>query len=324
MKNLILLILLVPTIAIGQGIALRATNGIGSTATIYNSLRVNNGYLLINGGTATGELDFETQGANAGTNSFISSQNFLAVSIGVGLAYGAQPHFYSNRVESQKFAQYGGFGAPFTTAFFGNGGGLSNAVALTAGANMTITSPDNGRTFNLVAAAGSGIPTDTGTGTNTLFWSTALAPQTYSLRTFSCDLLSDGGIGSINWRIRQAYSSNGLVSIDWSQTNQVRMTNIAVAGNAYLSNGVASFSANKVALFPIAVGASPFSWTNTIATNSVTVTIGAGIVTAVSVNGTSLASGLTFTGLTPTPPLQPGEWVTVTYSSTPTMFGKPF
>jgi hypothetical protein len=49
--------------------------------------------------------------------------------------------------------------------------------------------------------------------------------------------------------------------------------------------------------------------------------ISGGIVTAISINSTSIASGLTLTSLTPIP-LQAGETVTVTYSSAPAMYYK--
>lgn len=67
----------------------------------------------------------------------------------------------------------------------------------------------------------------------------------------------------------------------------------------------------------ISVGSSPFSYTSSQPEN-IHVYIGGGIVTAISKNGTSIASGLTLTGLSSVD-LQNGETVTVTYTSIPTM-----
>lgn len=82
-------------------------------------------------------------------------------------------------------------------------------------------------------------------------------------------------------------------------------------------HGVYSSSSNQLALSSIAVGASPFSWTNTT-TKNVFAFVGGGTVTDIAINGTA-------TAMTQGPaPLQPGEWTTVTYAVAPTMTWKPF
>lgn len=96
----------------------------------------------------------------------------------------------------------------------------------------------------------------------------------------------------------------------------------AVFTNLWVSNGITSTARNGLAPISISPGASPFSYTST-ATNNITVFISGGIVTAISINGTSIASGLTLTSVTPIV-LQTNETLTVTYSSAPTMFYKPF
>ena len=87
------------------------------------------------------------------------------------------------------------------------------------------------------------------------------------------------------------------------------------------TNGFVSFSKNKAALNPIVPTGSPFNFTNTTTTNNINMFISGGTVSQIALNGTTIASELS--GIA-TIPLQPGEWVTVTYGSTPTMHWKPF
>lgn len=87
------------------------------------------------------------------------------------------------------------------------------------------------------------------------------------------------------------------------------------------TGGLASLKLNGGAPNSISVTGSPFTFTCPAQYN-VEVFVGGGIVTAISVNGGSVASGLTFTGMT-TVNLQTNETVTVTYSSAPTMKWKP-
>jgi hypothetical protein len=95
-----------------------------------------------------------------------------------------------------------------------------------------------------------------------------------------------------------------------------------VASNRVTTNGgFASLKLNTAAPNTITVGASPFTFTCPAQYN-VEVTIGGGIVTALSVNGSSVASGLTLTGVSSFD-IQTNETLTVTYSSTPTMKWKP-
>lgn len=89
-------------------------------------------------------------------------------------------------------------------------------------------------------------------------------------------------------------------------------------GTVVAGVGLQTSSRNKLALLSIAVGASPFSFTNSFVTNNMQVFIGGGTVTQIAINGSNTA----MTQSAPT--LQPGEWTTVTYSVTPTMTWKPF
>lgn len=101
-----------------------------------------------------------------------------------------------------------------------------------------------------------------------------------------------------------------------SSLTSAGVTNLWV-GEIIATNGVASYKGNAAAPVNITAGASPFTYTSTNRVK-IEVYIGGGIVTALAKNGTTIASGLTLTGLS-TVLLQTNETVTVTYSSTPTM-----
>jgi len=134
-------------------------------------------------------------------------------------------------------------------------------------------------------------------------------------------LLNGAGVETILLRgdtgLAQVSSLIASVNITASGTLIVKDT-----GSTILTNSAASYRSNLLAATSISVGASPFNWTNT-QTYNVNAFIGGGIVSAVSFNGGSVASGLTFTGIAAIP-LQPNEYVTVTYSSAPTMNWHPW
>lgn len=95
------------------------------------------------------------------------------------------------------------------------------------------------------------------------------------------------------------------------------------------TNGVVSNSRLLLAPVVISVTGSPFNFTNSSAggaggTNNVFVFVdGSGVTGSVGLNGTTIFSSLA--GADATVPLQPGEYVTVTYSiGTPVMKWKPF
>jgi len=96
------------------------------------------------------------------------------------------------------------------------------------------------------------------------------------------------------------------------------------AGLVKGTNGLATFSRNKLAPLAIAVGASPFSFTNSFGTNNITIYVdGAGVTGSVGINGATVFSALAGADLPLT--IQPGEWITVTYTiGTPVMNWKPF
>ena len=113
-----------------------------------------------------------------------------------------------------------------------------------------------------------------------------------------------------------------------SPTN-ITVLNVYASGTAVATNGVVSNSRRLLAPVSISVTGSPFNWTNSSAggtggTNNVFVFIdGSGVTGSVGLNGTTIFSALV--GADATVPLQPGEYVTVTYSiGTPVMTWKPF
>lgn len=84
---------------------------------------------------------------------------------------------------------------------------------------------------------------------------------------------------------------------------------------------ISTMASNRIALGNINVGPSPFQMTNPFPFTAV-LFIGGGTLTAFGVNGTAVAAGLSYTGIT-TVILQPGEWATITYSAAPTVKWKP-
>ena len=72
----------------------------------------------------------------------------------------------------------------------------------------------------------------------------------------------------------------------------------------------------------ISVGSSPFNFTNTSGVN-IFIFVSGGIVSSVAINGGVITPVLTLTSAT-TAPLQPNEYVTVTYTSVPMMKYKPY
>lgn len=112
-------------------------------------------------------------------------------------------------------------------------------------------------------------------------------------------------------------------------TITIQNNNVIVGGTLTATNGVVSSSRNLLAPVAITVTASPFNFTNSAAggtggTNNVYVFVdGSGVTGSVAINGTTIFSALA--GADATVPLQPGEYITVTYSiGTPVMKWKPF
>ena len=115
-------------------------------------------------------------------------------------------------------------------------------------------------------------------------------------------------------------------------TNLDCSINGTFGGTLTTMNGAASNSRRLLAPVSITVSSTPFTFynsytngvNNTGGTNNIYVFVdGSGVTGSVALNGTTIFSALT--GADATVPLQPGEYVTVTYSiGTPVMTWKPF
>ncbi len=105
----------------------------------------------------------------------------------------------------------------------------------------------------------------------------------------------------------------------------INQTNAAfpldTTGVVAATGGFHSTKSNLSGPTTISVGASPFSWTNTVADN-LFVFVAGGTASEIDINGTALGLGLSLTGLE-TIPLQTNEIVTITYTIAPTMKWKP-
>ena len=99
---------------------------------------------------------------------------------------------------------------------------------------------------------------------------------------------------------------------------------ITASNTITATNGFVSLSCNLLAPVAISVTGSPFNFTNSFSTNNIYVFVdGSGVTGSVALNGTTIFSALV--GADATIPLQPQEYVTVTYSvGTPVMKWKPF
>jgi hypothetical protein len=135
---------------------------------------------------------------------------------------------------------------------------------------------------------------------------------------------------------------NGAIAgINATGTNQVqvnkntntccgdfRANDISGIGTTYVNaavvtNGLQSRANNLVAPSVVAVGASPFNYTNTGSFNLVAY-IYNGQITDIKVNGAAIYTGGTLTSHLSTVMLQTGEYITITYSSAPSMVTKLF
>jgi len=86
----------------------------------------------------------------------------------------------------------------------------------------------------------------------------------------------------------------------------------------HVNGNISTASSNQLALTSVPVGATPCMWTNN-QPNNVFVFIDSGTVSEVDINDTAV-----FTSTGHTIPLQPGEWVTVAYSTPPRILWKPW
>lgn len=98
-------------------------------------------------------------------------------------------------------------------------------------------------------------------------------------------------------------------------------SNVFLRTSLFATNGLATYTSNKLAVTSITVTASPFNWTNNVGIN-VFAFVNGGTESDVSINGSTVFAGTLGGGQFV--PLQPGEWTTITYSIAPTMTWKPY
>ena len=90
-------------------------------------------------------------------------------------------------------------------------------------------------------------------------------------------------------------------------------------GGQVLINGKWCTNNGGTAPTSVAVGASPFTFTNNSTSQNVLIYIGGGVVTAIAINGVTVVSGVTLTTLTPLY-LKYNDYVTITYTTAPTVY----
>lgn len=126
--------------------------------------------------------------------------------------------------------------------------------------------------------------------------------------------------GSLRLEVSAAqfiFGSSGDVGIQRGGSAALKVTDGSSGSGSVSCNGILSQKSIGAAPTTISVTASPFTFTAPAGAN-IEVYIGGGIVTAVAKNSTTLASGLTATGLM-TVSLKATETLTVTYTSLPVM-----
>ena len=112
------------------------------------------------------------------------------------------------------------------------------------------------------------------------------------------------------------FTNNTAVNATLTSTSLEALTN-----PLYNSNGIYSALSKGAAPVSLVVGASPYTYTNPYNYNLM-IYIAGGVVTALGYNGSTLASGLTLSGVVLVT-LKPSEYVTVTYTTVPAMFFVP-
>lgn len=184
------------------------------------------------------------------------------------------------------------------------------------GANATVV--DTLSVSNIVSSRGSGY-----------FYLKSSSPSSVGASSFVC-ANSYGFTGSED-KFHAVAFSGGETMYSLGGTVHLDGGGLAVSGTLAVTNGVVSNSRRLLAPVAITVSASPFVFYNSLTngvnntggTNNIFVFIdGMGVTGTVALNGTQIFGSL---GFGATIPLQPGEYITLTYSiGTPTATWKPF
>jgi len=125
-------------------------------------------------------------------------------------------------------------------------------------------------------------------------------------------------IGVMKTGVLGDYTALNALPLHINTNSTTVVKDLNATGTVSANNGLVSLANNKGSLYPVTPTGSPFSFTNTFGTNVITVFVGGGTVSAIGINDTDLGVGNNMPGMS-LPGIQPGEWVTVTYSVAPTI-----
>lgn len=192
--------------------------------------------------------------------------------------------------------------------FAGNGGNSGSAGVIIQNSGNLIRSSAN---------AGLQLGSSSGTSGDNVgaLWMKSAAQITWNGDT----MLYRSSAGAFTFSTTAANFTFPTLSVTGTANNTNLWLNTAFTA----TNGIGSYASNQLAITSITVGASPFSWTNTFNNKNLQVFVdGTGVSVATAINGTTVFQALT--GAAYPVIIQPGEWVTVTYSiGTPVMKWKP-
>lgn len=289
-------------------------DSLGSTNTVVAGLISN---VLFSSDGVTNQAGFKANGTNYGT---VVGYNATAYNFGAGVGDQAWAWNFGAAVGYDSVAQEHG-AAVGTTAngylygasvgYASDGDTYGAAVGSSAqayGNGVCIGANAHGSSYGTAVGYGS---LGSGSGNSAL----ACFAQVTAGLTDTCEI--GNGIAKLNgWFHYRATPVIGPLG-------QITSPNVTA------TNGFASTSRNLKAPVSISVTGSPLNFTNSSAggtggTNNVFVFIdGSGVTGSVALNGTTIFSALV--GADATVPLQPGEYITCTYSlGTPVLTWKPF
>ncbi len=280
--------------------------------------------------SANGQIN-TVAAAAIGTDAFITRHLFAGTNV-VGETYGTNYHSLSLPGNSVAWSIVGDTGTgsnyvnvPMFTQSQTNSANIQSATLNTTGngsigGNLSVPNGDvtisSGGVFNFGAA---------GSGRTRM---TSLSDGTLELVNTAANGFTRVQLGGSSAAFPSIARVNGNIEIsDGPGTGTTN--NFIVPGYVAATNGFRSVARNLATPLAITVGSSPLLLTNSSATalggtNNVFVFIdGAGVTGTVGINGTTVYSALA--GADATIPLQPGEYVTVTWSvGTPVVKAKPF
>lgn len=218
----------------------------------------------------------------------------------------------TNSAEAKFYA--GSTGAAFLA---GNLTVSNNGVSTVISSNLLSTA-----TITNQSSATSAVTINAG-GTITLVVTNGQVGIGTSTPAYKLHVAGDGFISSTLTVSGNIVNVGGALSTFSGSTVQgfVAGTTLTAGGVITATNGFVSYSSNLLASTSITVTASPFLWTNTLTKNVYVFVDGSAVTGTIGINGTSIFSSMGNS----TVPLQPREYVTVTYTvGTPTARFKPF